>query len=135
MIQPPARRLEGGVETILLVEDHDALRAYGAEVLTELGYTVLSAPNGRLALQLLQADSNVDLLFTDVVLPEGMDGRQLSAEAVRRRPGLKVLFTTGSTRNAIVHNGRLDPDVQLILKPFTADDLAAKVRSILDSIV
>ena len=129
---PAPRSFDGGDETILLVEDHDDLRAYSEEVLSELGYRVLSAPNARVALQLLQADSDVDLLFTDVVLPEGLDGRQLSLEALRRRPGLKVLFTTGYTRNAIVHNGRLDPDVHVIGKPFTAEELAAKVRGILD---
>jgi PAS domain S-box-containing protein len=129
---PSVRSFDGGEETILLVEDHDELRAYSEEVLQELGYRVLSASNGRAALQALQGESRVDLLFTDVVLPDGMDGRQLSVEALRRRPGLKVLFTTGYTPNAIVHNGRLDPDVDLIGKPFTAADLAAKVRMILD---
>ena len=72
------------------------------------------------------------LLFTDVVMPEGLNGRQLADEAVRRRPGLKVLFTTGYTRNAIVHNGQLDPGVNLITKPFTYAELATKVRTLLD---
>jgi DNA-binding LytR/AlgR family response regulator len=71
-------------------------------------------------------------LFTDVVLPDGMSGRELADEAMRRRPGLKVLFTTGYTRNAIVHNGKLDAGVNLISKPFTYEQLAAKVRAILD---
>jgi CheY-like chemotaxis protein len=94
---------------------------------------VVAAANGRSALEVLQATQDVDLLFTDVVLPEGMNGRQLADEAVRRRPGIKVLFTTGYTRNAIVHHGRLDAGVNLISKPSSFDGLAAKVRQILDS--
>jgi CheY-like chemotaxis protein len=128
----PTRLAPGGDETILLVEDHEDLRAYSSGVLSEFGYRVLAAPHGRAALELLEAEPKVDLLFTDVVLPEGMDGRRLASEAVRRRPELKVLFTTGYTRNAIVHNGRLDPDVDLIGKPFTSADLGAKVREVLD---
>jgi CheY-like chemotaxis protein len=76
--------------------------------------------------------NHVDLLFTDVVMPGGMNGRELADEATRRRPNLKVLFTTGYTRNAIVHHGRLDPDVDLIGKPYLLNDLSAKVREILD---
>jgi CheY-like chemotaxis protein len=84
------------------------------------------------ALEVLQTSSDFDLLFTDVVLPDGMSGRELANEAIRRRPGLRVLFTTGYTRNAIVHNGKLDPGVNLISKPFTYEQLAAKVRALLD---
>ncbi|MBB5712297.1 PAS domain-containing hybrid sensor histidine kinase/response regulator [Sphingomonas xinjiangensis] len=123
----------GGTETILVVEDHDDLRSFSTGILRELGYRVLEAANGRRALEALQAAHDVDLLFTDVVLPEGMDGRRLADEALRRRPGIKVLFTTGYTRNAIVHNGRLDPGVNLIGKPFSFENLAAKVREVLDS--
>ena len=123
----------GGSETILVVEDHEDLRSYSTGVLRELGYVVLEAANGRSALEMLQSHNDVDLLFTDVVLPEGMDGRQLSQEAIRRRPGMKVLFTTGYTRNAIVHNGKLDADVHLITKPFSFGELAAKVRAMLDT--
>jgi PAS domain S-box-containing protein len=128
----PAAPVHGGVETILVVEDHEDLRSFSTGVLRELGYRVLEAANGRSALEVLQAAHDVDLLFTDVVLPEGMDGRRLADEAQRRRPGIKVLFTTGYTRNAIVHNGRLDPGVDLIGKPFSYGALAAKVREILD---
>jgi PAS domain S-box-containing protein len=123
----------GGVESILVVEDHEDLRAFSTGILRELGYRVLEAANGRSALEVLQAAHDVDLLFTDVVLPEGMDGRRLADEARRRRPGIKILFTTGYTRNAIVHNGRLDPGVHLIGKPFSFEALAAKVREVLDS--
>jgi len=124
---------DGGSETILLVEDHEDLRAYGAGVLRELGYKVLEAANGRAALDVLQSHNDVALLFTDVVMPEGLDGRQLAEEALRRRPGIKVLYTTGYTRNAIVHNGTLDPGVNLISKPFTYRELAEKVRRVLDA--
>ena len=124
---------EGGPETILVVEDHEELRAFSTAVLRELGYHVVEASSGRVALEVLQTSSDFDLLFTDVVLPDGMSGRELANEAVRRRPDLKVLFTTGYTRNAIVHNGKLDPGVNLISKPFTYEQLAAKVRALLDA--
>jgi CheY-like chemotaxis protein len=121
-----------GTETILVVEDDEALRAYTVETLGELGYRVLAAATGAAALEILDGTSQIDLLFTDVVMPGGINGRQLADEAVRRRPGLQVLFTTGYTRNAIVHHGRLDPDVQMIGKPFSLSDLGAKVRALLD---
>lgn len=124
--------LHGGSERILLVEDHEDLRAYSSSVLRELGYDVLEAANGPSALDVLQSHNDVHLLFTDVIMPAGLDGRQLAEEAVRRRPGIKVLYTTGYTRNAIVHNGRLDVGVNLISKPFTFRELALKVRAILD---
>ncbi|WP_309642992.1 ATP-binding protein [Phenylobacterium sp.] len=126
-------RLHGGRERVLVVEDHEDLLAYSSGVLRELGYDVLEANSGRRALEILQSTQDVDLLFTDVVLPGGMDGRALADEMRRRRPGLKVLFTTGYTRNAIVHNGRLDADVKLITKPFNFRDLAEKVRAVLDA--
>jgi CheY-like chemotaxis protein len=121
-----------GAETILVVEDDDALRACTIEVLGELGYRIIAAPSAVAALALLDREPQIDLLFTDVVMPGGVNGRQLADEAVRRRPGLKVLFTTGYTRNAIVHHGRLDPGVQMIGKPFSFDELGAKVRELLD---
>jgi CheY-like chemotaxis protein len=120
-----------GTETILVVEDDEALRSYTTEILAELGYRVVAAHDGSSALQALE-NNQVDLLFTDVVMPGGMNGRQLADEAVRRRPELKVLFTTGYTRNAIVHHGRLDAGVQMIGKPFSFNDLGAKVRTLLD---
>jgi CheY-like chemotaxis protein len=123
---------DGGSETILIVEDDDQLRAYATSALIELGYKVLAAADARSALHLVQSTDALDLLFTDVVLAGGMNGRELAREAQRRRPSLKVLFTTGYTRNAIVHHGRLDPGVQLINKPFTFDALAAKIRAVLD---
>ncbi|MDP9091006.1 MAG: response regulator, partial [Pseudomonadota bacterium] len=120
-------------ETILLVEDDADVRNYSSETLRELGYTVLEADNGHVALKLLDSNPQVQLLFTDVGLPGGMNGRQLSQQARRLRPDLKVLFTTGYARNAIVHDGRLDPGVELIAKPFAQAALASKLRDILDA--
>jgi PAS domain S-box-containing protein len=118
-------------ETILVVEDEADVRSFTVEMLRELGYRVLEAPDGPGALRLLDAHREINLLFTDVGLPGGMNGRQLAEEAQRRRADLKVLFTSGYARNAIVHHGRLDPGVELLLKPFTYRDLAAKMRRVL----
>jgi len=121
-------------ETILVVEDDADVRVQSVEALGELGYRVLQAADGAAALRLLRREAHVDLLFTDVVLPGGLTGAQVAAEAREIQPGLKVLFTTGYARNAIVHNGRLDPGVQLITKPYSFADLAAKVRDVLDGL-
>ena len=121
-----------GGETILVVEDDEALRAYTFEVLTDFGYRVFGAPTAAAALQILDREEDIDLLFTDVVIAGGMNGRQLAEQAMKRRPDLKVLFTTGYTRNAIVHHGRLDADVVLIGKPYSPSDLGAKIRSLVD---
>lgn len=121
-------------ETVLVCEDDDEVRAYSVEVLRELGYRVLEAHDGASALRLLERqEGGVDLLFTDVVLPGGMNGAAVAQQARELRPGLKVLFTTGYARNAIVHHGRLDPGVELITKPFTFAELAARVRELLDA--
>jgi CheY-like chemotaxis protein len=131
--QPAGRSsADGGSETILVVEDHDGLREYSAGVLRELGYNVLEAANAEAGLRLLEDKPDVDLLFTDVVLP-GLNGRQLADQALKIVPQLKVLFTTGYTRNAIVHDGRLDEGVTLVTKPFTYTAIASKVRMVLDS--
>jgi len=120
-------------ETILVVEDDPDVRTYSCETLAELGYTVVAAENGAAALRLLASNPQVNVLFSDIGLPGGMNGRQLSEEARKLRPDLKVLFTTGYARNAIVHDGRLDPGVELITKPFTQAALAEKLRNILDA--
>ncbi|MET0536169.1 MAG: ATP-binding protein [Steroidobacter sp.] len=122
----------GGHETILVVEDDEELRAYSVGILEELGYKVLAARSGPSALELLQTNADVALLFTDIVLPDGLNGKQLADEARRRRPGLRVLYATGYARNAIVHNGHLPSTVDLITKPFRSDELSAKCRIILD---
>jgi CheY-like chemotaxis protein len=119
-------------ETILVVEDDDDVRTYSVEILRELGYRVVEAHDGLSALRLLERQPRVDLLFTDVVLPGGRTGAQVAAQARVLRPALKVLYTTGYARNAIIHNGRLDKGVHLITKPFSFSDLAAKVRDVLD---
>ncbi|TWS94441.1 response regulator [Reyranella sp. CPCC 100927] len=122
-----------GDETVLVVEDDNDVRSYTTGLLRELGYTVVEAPDGRTALRCLEQEPMIKLLFTDVGLPGGMNGRQLADHARQRKPHLKVLFTTGYARNAIVHDGRLDPGVQLITKPFSYAAIAAKLRDILDA--
>jgi PAS domain S-box-containing protein len=120
-------------ETILVVEDDDDVRAYTVDCLRELGYRVLEAHDGPSALRLLERqESPVDLLFTDVVMP-AMTGRELADAARKRQPHLRALYTSGYTRNAIVHAGRLDPGVDMIAKPFTFEALAEKVRDVLDA--
>lgn len=119
-------------EIILVVEDDDDVRAYSVDSLCELGYRVLEAHDGPAALRILDRQPRVDLLFTDVVLPGGLTGAQIASQAKALRPSLKVLFRTGYARNAIIHNGRLDKGVQLIVKPFSFNDLAAKIRDVLD---
>ena len=127
--QEPAR---GHVDDlILVVEDEAAVRQFSVDALTELGYRVLEADGAAAALRILDARSDVVLLFTDMMMPD-TNGRKLAEEAVRRRPGLRVLFTTGYTSNAVVHNGILEAGVAMIGKPFTLADLAAKVREVLD---
>jgi CheY-like chemotaxis protein len=123
---------EGAAETILVLEDDDDVRTYTVDILRELGYRVVEANDGPSALRLLERQSPVDLLFSDVVLPGGMTGAQVAAQAKAIRPEIKVLFTTGYARNAIVHHGRLDKGVELITKPFTYADLAAKIRDVID---
>jgi signal transduction histidine kinase len=119
-------------ETVLVIEDDDDVRTYSVETLRELGYRVIEAHDGPSGLRLLERQSRIDLLFTDVVLPGGMTGAQVAAQAHELRPELKVLFTTGYSRDAIVHRGRLDRGAQLITKPFSYAELAAKVRDVLD---
>jgi two-component system NtrC family sensor kinase len=132
---PPPRRPQESVgsETVLLVEDEEEVRRFAVQVLNEAGYRVHAASNAADALEILRNDSSIALLFTDVVLPGGMNGRQLADRALQERPDLKVIYATGYTRNAIIHHGRLDADVELLTKPFTADTLARKVRAALDS--
>jgi PAS domain S-box-containing protein len=129
----PVAPATGEGETILVVEDEAELRAFTVEVLSELGYRVLEAETAAGAMALVERESRIDVLFTDVVLPGGTDGRALAEEAMRLRPAMRVLFTTGYTRNAIVHHGRLDPGVQMIGKPFTYAELASKVREVIEA--
>jgi CheY-like chemotaxis protein len=119
-------------ETILVVEDDADVRANAMELLRELGYNVIEVGDGPAALRILEGDEAIALLFTDVGLPGGMNGKQVADQARRLRPELRVLFTTGYARDAIVHDGRLDPGIELLAKPFTFAALAMKIRSVLD---
>jgi CheY-like chemotaxis protein len=119
-------------ECVLVVEDDADVRGYVVETLGILGYDVFEAANGEDALRLLDRQKTIRLLLTDVVMP-GMNGRKLAEEAMQRQPSLKVLYMTGYSRNAIVHQGRLDPGVELIQKPLTSDHLASAIRRVLDA--
>ncbi|MCX7556119.1 PAS domain S-box protein [Xanthomonadaceae bacterium JHOS43] len=121
----------GQGELVLLVEDDDMVRAFARRQVESLGYRVIEAETGRIALRQLEDHPEVALLFTDVVMPGGMSGRQLADEARKLRPGLPVLYTSGYTENAIVHHGRLDPGVLLLGKPYLKSDLAEKLQQAL----
>jgi CheY-like chemotaxis protein len=118
----------GGRETILIVEDDTLVRQYVTAQLQGLGYGTLEAANAAEALAIAGSGANFDLLFTDVIMPGAMNGRQLVDEALKRRPGLKTLFTSGYTENAIVHHGRLDSGVLLLAKPYRKSELARMIR-------
>ena len=107
------------------------VREHVSRQLSSLGYDVVAVSNGPEALECLKRTDDFDLLFTDVVMPDGMSGRQLAEKAVKLRPDLPVLFTSGYTENAIVHHGRLDSGVHLLAKPYRRQDLAAKIRLVL----
>jgi PAS domain S-box-containing protein len=124
----PTVSVEGGSETVLAVEDDALVRAYVVAQLRSLGYQVLTAANGAEALIIIESDVRIDVLFTDVIMPGAMNGRQLAEESRKLRPDLKILFTSGYTENAIVHHGRLDPGVLLLAKPYRKADLARMMR-------
>ncbi|MDU6730814.1 MAG: ATP-binding protein, partial [Bradyrhizobium sp.] len=125
--------MERGDETILIVEDDSLVREYVTAQIKRLGYTTLAASKGDEALAIIDSATRIDLLFTDIIMPGGMNGRQLAIEAVRRRPDLRVLYTSGYTENAIVHHGRLDAGVLLLTKPYQSADLARMIRTALNS--
>lgn len=125
--------VEGGSETILVVEDDEQVRATVVEMLTDLGYRVLKAPNADSGLAVVESGLPIDLLFTDVVMPGHLRSPELARKAKERLPQLAVLFTSGYTENAIVHGGRLDEGVQLLAKPYTREALARKVRHVLSN--
>ncbi|MEN3952636.1 CHASE3 domain-containing protein [Iodidimonas sp. SYSU 1G8] len=120
-------------QIILVVEDDERVRRMSVDALRDLGYTVIHADSAARGLTLLDGNPGIVLLFTDIVMPE-INGRQLADMARQRRPGLKVLFTTGYTRNAVVHNGIVDPGVHLIGKPFTLEQLAIKIHEVIRSV-
>jgi signal transduction histidine kinase len=119
---------KGGHGTILVVEDDSLVRAYVVAQIQSLGYTTLTAGDGQEALSVLRSSDPVDLLFTDVIMPGSMNGRELSIEALKLRPTLKVLFTSGYTENAMDKNGRVDPGLLLLAKPYSRTDLARMIR-------
>ena len=126
-------RLKHGTETILVVEDDLKVQSTAVELLSGLGYAVLKANNADQALTIVASGVHIDLLFTDVVMPGVLRSPEMARRAVEILPGLKVLFTSGYTQNAIVHGGRLDPGVELLSKPYSRQQLASKVRQVLDS--
>ncbi|UQR60479.1 PAS domain S-box protein [Bradyrhizobium sp. C-145] len=125
--------IAGGNEKILIVEDDALVRQYVVTQVKSLGYTALEAANGAEALTIIDSDKTIDLLFTDIIMPGNMNGRQLADEAHKRRPDLKTLFTSGYTENAIVHHGRLDSGVLLLAKPYRKSELAKMLRTALAS--
>ena len=125
--------VEGGTDCILVVEDDADVRAATVDMLSELGYRVLKAENAEQALTILTSGAPVDLLFTDVVMPGPVGVRELARRAHELRPNIVVLYTSGYTQNAIVHNGRLDDDVALLSKPYRREDLARKIRAMLSA--
>jgi PAS domain S-box-containing protein len=124
--------IEGGHEVVLVVEDDALVRRYVVTQVQSLGYTTVEASNAAEALDVIGKAATIDLLFTDVIMPGSMNGRQLVDEALKRRPSLKTLFTSGYTENAIVHHGRLDSGVLLLAKPYRKSDLARMIRMALD---
>ena len=123
----------GGHETVLVVEDDADVRLTAVDMLAQLGYTVLTAPNGDAALEFIASDMPIDLLFTDVIMPGAVKSGELARRAAARVPPVPVLFTSGHTRNEIVHHGKLDPNVTLLGKPYRRDELALKVRGVIDA--
>lgn len=133
-VEPPPRpspKLLGGTETILVVEDDPKVQSTVVDTLSGLGYSVLKADSAEQALTVIRSGIHVDLLFTDVVMPGLPRSPDMAAQAVQLVPGLKVLFTSGYTQNAIVHGGRLDPGVELLSKPYSREQLAYKIRQML----
>ncbi len=129
----PQAEVERGHETVLIVEDDTLVRKYVVTQVASLGYTTLEAANAAEALTIIDDGAGIDLLFTDVIMPGAMNGRQLVDEALKRRRSLKTLFTSGYTENAIIHHGRLDPGVLLLAKPYRKPELARMIRLALGS--
>ncbi|HVR67296.1 MAG TPA: response regulator, partial [Verrucomicrobiae bacterium] len=128
----PQAEAPHGSETILLVEDDAQVIDLVTTQMESLGYHVLTAANGPHALKILAEENSVALLFTDIVMPGGMNGRQLAHAALQIRPAIKILYTSGYTQNAIVHQGKLDQGVHYLAKPYRRTELAQKLRQILD---
>jgi CheY-like chemotaxis protein len=130
---PAAEPIQGGTETILVVEDDAMVRGFVVTQLRSLGYRTFTAASAAAALTEVDSGASFDLLFTDVIMPGGTNGRQLADAVLERRPGIKVLYTSGYPENAIVHHGRLDAGVLLLAKPYRKSELAHMVRAALTS--
>jgi CheY-like chemotaxis protein len=127
----PAPRAEEG-ETVLVIDDEPTVRMLVSEVLTDLGYTAIEAVDGPAGLKVLSSDARIDLLVTDVGLPGGMNGRQVADAARGLRPDLKILFITGYAENAVLSHGHLAPGMHVLIKPFTVDDIANRIRNLIE---
>lgn len=127
---PPPPRADRG-ETVLVVDDEAAVRMLITEVLGDLGYNAMEAVDGPTAMKILESDIEIDLLMTDVGLPNGMNGRQIADAARTRRPKLKIIFITGYAENAAIEHGHLDPGMAVITKPFAMDALAVRIKEML----
>jgi CheY-like chemotaxis protein len=123
--------VRGGEETVLVVEDDPAVQLTVVETLAGLGYRVLKADNAQTALAILRSGLPIDMLFTDVVMPGSLRSPELAREAKHLHPAIAVLFTSGYTQDAMMHDGRLDPGVELLSKPYSREKLARKVRHVL----
>jgi CheY-like chemotaxis protein len=135
-VAPPAElvstpSIEGGHETILVVEDDHLVRTFVVGQIQSLGYATLEAVDAAAALTIINSPQRIDLLFTDMVMPGSMSGRQLADAARQRRAALKILFTSGYTEDTVIHSGRLDADVMLLAKPYRKADLARMIRTAL----
>jgi PAS domain S-box-containing protein len=130
-VRTVAGRASDAGETVLVVDDEPAVRVLIADVLADLGYRAIEARDGRAGLAILESDTRVDLLITDVGLPHGMNGRQLADAARVGRPDLKVLFVTGYAENAVIGNGHLAPGMHVLTKPFNMDALATRIRELI----
>lgn len=127
----PLPRAEAG-ETVLVVDDEPTVRMLIGDTLNELGYTGIEAADAASGLKVLQSDAKIDLLITDVGLPGGMNGKEMAEKARQQRPDLKVLFITGYAQNAAISNGRLEPGMHVLSKPFPMEKLASRIRQIIE---
>ncbi|WP_409523063.1 ATP-binding protein [Nitrincola sp. MINF-07-Sa-05] len=123
---------EARCRKVLVVEDDELVRGHAAELLESLEYQVLSAENGAVALDLIRQDDTIDILFTDIIMPGGMNGRELADQALQIRPELKILFTSGYTEHAILHQGWFEPGIQMLSKPYRRQDLVDKLTTLMD---
>jgi CheY-like chemotaxis protein len=128
IVAPPVAPVFSGNETILVVDDDPLVREFVVTQLRNLGYNPIPAADGREALAIVKSGAAFDLLFTDIIMPSGVNGAELSVEVEKHRPGTKVLYTSGYTENALIHHGRLDEGVLLLSKPYRKSQLARMVR-------